>query len=55
VPPFQGNYYEELKQKILAGKYSIKFKLSPELWDMVAKLLPVKPGQRPMVHDIVSI
>ena len=43
--PFQGHSYEEIKQKILAGKYSEKFKLSPDLWDVVAKLLTVIPGQ----------
>ncbi|XP_040600897.1 sperm motility kinase X-like [Mesocricetus auratus] len=52
--PFQGHSYEGLKQKILAGKYSVKFSLSPELWDMIAKLLTINPGQRPRIGDILS-
>lgn len=45
---------EDLKQKITAGKYSLQLKLSPELWDMIAKLLTVNPGQRPRIDDVVS-
>ncbi|CAO2578368.1 Sperm motility kinase X [Lemmus lemmus] len=52
--PFQGNTYAGLKQKITVGKYSLQFKLSPELWDMIAKLLTVNPGQRPRIDDVVS-
>ncbi|XP_027290723.1 sperm motility kinase X-like [Cricetulus griseus] len=52
--PFQGHTYEGLKQKILSGKYSVKFKLSPELWDLIAKLLTINPGQRPRIGDILS-
>ncbi|CAH6777121.1 sperm motility kinase X [Phodopus roborovskii] len=52
--PFQGHTYEGLRQKILAGKYSVKFKLSPELWDMIAKLLTINPRQRPRIGDILS-
>lgn len=52
--PFQGNIYTGLKQKITAGKYSLQLKLSPELWDMIAKLLTVNPGQRPRIDDVVS-
>ena len=51
--PFQGYTYEAIKQKILAGKYSMSFRLSAELWDVIAKLLTVNPGGRPTVHDIV--
>ncbi|XP_057637117.1 LOW QUALITY PROTEIN: sperm motility kinase X-like [Chionomys nivalis] len=52
--PFQGNTYIRLKQKITTGKHSLQFKLSPELWDMIAKLLTVNPGQRPRIDDVVS-
>lgn len=31
----------------------MKFRLSAELWDVIAKLLTVNPGERPTVHDIV--
>ena len=50
--PFEGYSYEATKQKIFAGKYPRSFSLSPELWDMIAKLLTVNPGERPTVHDI---
>ncbi|XP_028719427.1 sperm motility kinase X-like [Peromyscus leucopus] len=52
--PFKGVTFRGLKEKILAGKYSVEFKLSPELWDVIAKLLTVNPGQRPRIDDIVS-
>ncbi|XP_036040102.1 sperm motility kinase X-like [Onychomys torridus] len=52
--PFMGVTFEILKEKILAGKYSVKFKLSPELWDVIGKLLTVNPGQRPRIDDVVG-
>ena len=50
--PFEGYSYEATKQKIFAGKYPRSFSLSPELWEVIAKLLTVNPGERPTVHDI---
>ncbi|EDL05908.1 RIKEN cDNA 4921509C19, isoform CRA_a [Mus musculus] len=50
--PFNGYSYEAIKQKIIAGKYPRSFSLSPELWEVIAKLLTVNPGERPTVHDI---
>ncbi|XP_052578512.1 LOW QUALITY PROTEIN: sperm motility kinase X-like [Peromyscus californicus insignis] len=52
--PFKGVTFVGLKEKILAGKYSVEFKLSPELWDVIAKLLTVNPGQRPRIDDVVG-
>ncbi|XP_052578489.1 sperm motility kinase X-like [Peromyscus californicus insignis] len=52
--PFKGVTIGVLKDKILAGKYPVKFKLSPELWDVIAKLLTVNPGQRPRIGDVVG-
>ncbi|KAL1785744.1 sperm motility kinase X-like isoform X1 [Sigmodon hispidus] len=52
--PFHGYSYEALKEKILAGKYSVKFQLSPEHWDTIAKLLTLNPGRRPRIGDIMS-
>nr|XP_042131174.1 sperm motility kinase X-like isoform X3 [Peromyscus maniculatus bairdii] len=52
--PFKGFTFGALKEKILAGKYSVAFKLSPELWDVIAKLLTVNPGQRPRIDDVVG-
>jgi MAP/microtubule affinity-regulating kinase len=43
---------EATKQKIFAGKYPRSFSLSPELWEVIAKLLTVNPGERPTVRDI---
>ncbi|XP_032775333.1 sperm motility kinase [Rattus rattus] len=51
--PFQGFTYQAIKQKILAGRYSVNFRLSPELWDVIAKLLTVNPRERPRVHEIL--
>lgn len=50
--PFQGYSLEAMKEKIFAGKYPRSFRLSPELWDVIAKLLTVNPGERPTAHDI---
>lgn len=52
--PFQGYSYEATKQRILAGKYSVNFRLSSELWDVIARLLTVNPRERPRVHDIFT-
>lgn len=52
--PFQGDSYEAIKQRILAGKYSVNFRLSSELWDVIARLLTVNPRERPRVHDIFT-
>uniref|UniRef100_A0A8C9CS92 non-specific serine/threonine protein kinase n=1 Tax=Peromyscus maniculatus bairdii TaxID=230844 RepID=A0A8C9CS92_PERMB len=52
--PFKGTTFGILKDKILSGKYSLEFKLSPELWDVIAKLLTVNPGQRPKIGDVVG-
>ncbi|XP_028724692.1 sperm motility kinase X-like [Peromyscus leucopus] len=52
--PFKGTTFGILKDKILSGKYSLEFKLSPELWDVIAKLLTVNPGQRPRIDDVVG-
>ncbi|XP_059116404.1 sperm motility kinase X-like [Peromyscus eremicus] len=52
--PFKGVTFGVLKDKILAGKYSVEFKLSPELWDVIAKLLTVNPRQRPRIDDVVG-
>ena len=35
---YQGNNHKEIKQKTLAGNYSVKFKLSLYLCDIIAKL-----------------
>ncbi|XP_059116391.1 sperm motility kinase X-like isoform X2 [Peromyscus eremicus] len=52
--PFKGTTFGMLKDKILAGKYPVNFKLSPELWDVIAKLLTVNPGERPRIGDVVG-
>ncbi|XP_036040099.1 sperm motility kinase X-like [Onychomys torridus] len=52
--PFKGVTFGVLKDKILAGKYSVEFKLSPELWDVIGKLLTVNPRQRPRIDDVVG-
>ncbi|XP_036040101.1 sperm motility kinase X-like [Onychomys torridus] len=52
--PFMGVTIEILKERILAGKYSVEFKLSPELWYVVAKLLTVNPEKRPRIDDVVG-
>ncbi|XP_052578506.1 sperm motility kinase X-like [Peromyscus californicus insignis] len=52
--PFKGVTIGVLKDKIMAGKYSVEFKLSPELWDVIAKLLTVNPRQRPKIDDVVG-
>ena len=36
---YQGNNHKEIKQKTLVGNYSVKFKLSPYLFDIIVKLL----------------
>ncbi|XP_059108777.1 sperm motility kinase X-like [Peromyscus eremicus] len=52
--PFKGTTFGILKDKILAGKYPVNFKLLPELWDVIAKLLTVNPGERPRIGDVVD-
>ncbi|XP_051016568.1 sperm motility kinase X-like [Acomys russatus] len=52
--PFHGHTHEGLKRRIIEGKYSMAFKLSPELWDTIAKLLTVNPEQRPRIGDIIN-
>ncbi|XP_050999298.1 sperm motility kinase X-like [Acomys russatus] len=52
--PFQGHTQEVTKRKILVGAYSMKFRLSPEFWETIAKLLTINPKQRPRVGDIMN-
>lgn len=52
--PFYGHTQVVIKRKILVGTYSMKFKLSPQLWEMIAELLTVNPGQRPRIGDIMN-
>ncbi|XP_008843477.1 calcium/calmodulin-dependent protein kinase type 1D-like [Nannospalax galili] len=53
--PFQDYTYEGIKRRVLAGKYPMKFKLSPDLWEVIAKLLTVDPRKRPRIGDIVNL
>ncbi|XP_038951071.1 sperm motility kinase-like isoform X2 [Rattus norvegicus] len=53
--PFEGFTYEAVKEKILAGKYSMNFRLSRELWDVISKLLSVNPGERPRANEILRL
>lgn len=46
--------YDTIKNRILAGKDSIHFKLSPELWDVISKMLTLDSEQRPTIGDIVG-
>ncbi|XP_059117517.1 sperm motility kinase X-like [Peromyscus eremicus] len=52
--PFKGTAFVGIKEQILVGKYSVEFKLSPELWDLIAKLLTINPGERPTIDDVVG-
>ncbi|KAL6036958.1 hypothetical protein STEG23_033492 [Scotinomys teguina] len=52
--PFQGTAFEVVKERVLSGRYSTEFKLSPELWDMIAKLLTVNPQQRPTIDEVMG-
>ncbi|XP_059108920.1 sperm motility kinase X-like [Peromyscus eremicus] len=52
--PFKGTAFVGIKEQILVGKYSVEFKLSPELWDLIAKLLTINPGERPRIDDVVG-
>ncbi|OBS68311.1 hypothetical protein A6R68_03147 [Neotoma lepida] len=52
--PFQGFTYTEQKEAILSGKYCSKFKLSPELWNVIDRLLTVNPEERPRINDVVG-
>ncbi|OBS80077.1 hypothetical protein A6R68_21721, partial [Neotoma lepida] len=51
--PFKGDTYVASRQKILAGKYSLEFSLSLELWGMIARLSTVNPGVRTRIDAIV--
>ncbi|XP_032774400.1 sperm motility kinase-like isoform X2 [Rattus rattus] len=51
--PFEGFTYEAIRERILAGKYSMNFRLSRELWDVISKLLSVNPGERPRANEIL--
>ncbi|XP_029416363.1 sperm motility kinase X-like [Nannospalax galili] len=52
--PFQYYTYEGIKRRVLEGKYSMEFKLSPDLWEVIAKLLTVDPRKRPTIGDIMN-
>ncbi|OBS73763.1 hypothetical protein A6R68_15699, partial [Neotoma lepida] len=49
-----GFTYTEQEEAILAGKYCSKFKLSPELWNVIDRLLTVNPEERPRINDIMG-
>uniref|UniRef100_A0A8C6Q8F3 non-specific serine/threonine protein kinase n=1 Tax=Nannospalax galili TaxID=1026970 RepID=A0A8C6Q8F3_NANGA len=53
--PFQGYTYEETRRRVLKGKYPMKFKLSPDLWEVITKLLTVDPRKWPTIGDIVNL